>query len=262
MMGTMNPTEHFLVGLTNRYDNIEWPTGGSDKANTGFNQTVYFNMFDLSNMPGGYAEGLNDMTVTTNAQVFSRPRMTNETLEVYVAGPHETRHGEKHEGFYRAFIPDKQLETWGADGDPENDLAAMYKGDAASFTVDTSPDDGVWIELDIDYSDGLVRVGSSSAFSGGDDGDGDDGGSGGGFLPPPPSDDDGDAEEDLEDEPDEPTDDADADDDTGEDADDEAPEEPPAAERAADDSDTVPGFGPLAALLALLALGARLRGRR
>jgi len=100
------------------------------------------------------------MTITTNAQTFSRPEMTNGTLDIYVGAPHTTTNGNQHDGFYRAFIPNAQLDRWNI-SDPETELAAKYQGDAASFEVNDTPAGGAWINLDVHYSDGYVEVGST-----------------------------------------------------------------------------------------------------
>jgi hypothetical protein len=146
-------------------DQIAWPTGVKDKADLGWNNTVYLTLFDMSNVPEGVYGNLEGMTVTTNAQTFSRPRLvekelpngdTRDQLEVYVGAPGNTTYGADHDGFYEAFIPDDVLNEWGVD-DPETELNTLYKGQSQNFNVNETQN-GVWIELDITYSDGRVEV--------------------------------------------------------------------------------------------------------
>ena len=165
------------VGPVQDYESISWPTGNNDKADLGWNKTVYFGLFDMSNVPSEIAGNVENMTIATNAQTFSRPQVTNYGLKVYVAGPHLRTNGVKHDGFYNAFIPNDQLDAWGVD-DPKADLNTLYKGDSSNFNVEETSD-GVWIKLDISYSDGTVEVepdptsaSSSSTSSNGNGGGG------------------------------------------------------------------------------------------
>ena len=137
-------------------DDIRWPTGAEDRADLGWNNTVYFMLYDLGSMPSEVSRSLDNMTVVTNAQTFSRPQMVNGTLRVYAAGPHYTERGATHDGFYSAFIPDAQLAEWNVT-DPEGQLEVSWQGDDESFTVEETPD-GAWIHLDIHYSDGYAEV--------------------------------------------------------------------------------------------------------
>ena len=158
------------VGPTTDYESVSWPTGQNDKADLGWNNTVYFGVFDMSNVPAEVAGDAENMTISTNAQTFSKPQLTDQGLKVYVAGPHVTTYGAEHDGFYDAFIPDDQLAAWGVD-DPSTDLNALYKGDSSNFEVEET-DDGAWIRLDISYSDGTVEIapetGGGSGGGGGD----------------------------------------------------------------------------------------------
>jgi hypothetical protein len=138
---------------------IEWPQGDKDQADFSRNNTVFFGMLDMPDS-GGFASGFSDMTVTTNAQTFTRPQMTNGSLDIYVGAPHTTVAGNQHDGFYRAFIPQEQLDEWNI-SDPKTELVAKYQGNAASFEVNDTPSDGAWINLDLHYSDGYVEVGSA-----------------------------------------------------------------------------------------------------
>ena len=160
------------VGPTSNYESVVWPTGSDDKADLGWNETVYFGIFDMSNVPSEVAGDAENMTIATNAQTFSRPQITDQGLKVYVAGPHLTTYGAEHDGFYDAFIPNAQLDSWGVD-DPSADLNALYKGDSSNFQVEET-DDGAWIRLDISYSDGTVEIEP-------DTGGGSGGGSGGSY---------------------------------------------------------------------------------
>lgn len=160
------------VGPVRDYEGVSWPTGSDDKADRGWNNTVYFGVFDMSNVPSEVAGDAENMTIATNAQAFSRPQLTDAGLKVYVAGPHLTTYDAEHDGFYDAFIPNAQLDSWGVD-DPSADLNALYKGDSSNFQVEET-EDGAWIRLDISYSDGTVEIEP-------DTGGGSGGGSGGSY---------------------------------------------------------------------------------
>jgi hypothetical protein len=159
---------------------VSWPTGRDDRAVDGRNQTVYFGVFDLSNLPASARNNLNGMSVTTNAQRFSTPSVVNQSLRVWLAAPTKTVAGEDHSGFYKAEIPQAQLDEWGV-SNPESELNALYKGDQANFTV-TDTDSGAQILLEnISYSAGFAEVeanpssdesSSSSSSSGGGGGGG------------------------------------------------------------------------------------------
>lgn len=139
---------------------VQWPSGQDDVADRGWNQTVLVGLFDLSILPDAEREALGGMSVVTNAQAFSMPSVSDDQLEVWVAGPSMTVDGESHQGTYEAFIPDTQLDAWGVD-DPEEDLMALYRGDEADFTVNET-EDGAWIELhNLEYSAGTVTIGAS-----------------------------------------------------------------------------------------------------
>ncbi len=136
---------------------VSWPTGRDDRATAGRNQTVYFGIFDLSNMPDSVRNNLNGMSVTTNAQRFSTPSVVNQSLRVWLAAPTKTVAGDDHGGFYKAEIPQAQLDEWGVSS-PESELNALYKGDQANFTV-TDTDGGAQILLEnISYSAGFAEV--------------------------------------------------------------------------------------------------------
>ena len=137
-------------------DDIRWPTGAEDRADLGWNNTVYFMLYDLGSMPTEASQSLDNMTVVTNAQTFSRPQMVNGSLRVYAAGPHYTKQGTTHDGFYSAFIPDAQLAEWNV-SDPSSQLEVSWQGDDESYSVEETPD-GAWIHLDIHYSDGYAEV--------------------------------------------------------------------------------------------------------
>ncbi|MEA5409538.1 carboxypeptidase-like regulatory domain-containing protein [Haloarculaceae archaeon H-GB2-1] len=158
---------------------VQWPSGRNDRADLGWNRTVYFGVFDMATAPPGVRQNFGGMTVTTNAQTFAPPRVVNDTLKVWVAGPHRTTDGETHSGFYEATIPDSQLQEWGVDpANAASELQVMYQGTSQNFQV-TDLDDGVRIHLDIHYSAGTVAVSpsaaatssSSSSSSGSSDGD-------------------------------------------------------------------------------------------
>lgn len=81
---------------------MSWPTGRDDRAVDGRNQTVYFGVFDFSNLPASARNNLNGMSVTTNAQRFSTPSVVNQSLRLWLAAPTKTVAGEDHSGFYKA----------------------------------------------------------------------------------------------------------------------------------------------------------------
>ncbi len=159
--------------LTKDPANVRWTTGQNDRASDGFNQTVYVGVFDLSTAPAEVRSNLNGISVTTNAQRFSTPRLVDGSLRVWVAAPSTTVEGQTHTGFYQATIPDAQLEEWGVD-DPESELLTRYKGTDVAATV-TETSDGARIRIDgIGYSAGFVEVEPDTDDSGSSD-DGDDG---------------------------------------------------------------------------------------
>ncbi|MGQ4554904.1 carboxypeptidase regulatory-like domain-containing protein [Halobellus sp. GM3] len=136
---------------------VQWPTERKDRADEGFNKTVYIGIFDLANVPGEVRETLRGVSVTTNAQRFSTPAVKDESLRIWIAGPSTTVDGEEHTGFYQATIPDALLDEWGVD-DPETELQALYKGSSRDFTV-TETAGGARIRLEnINYSAGYVEV--------------------------------------------------------------------------------------------------------
>jgi PGF-CTERM protein len=137
---------------------VTWPTGRNDRADLGWNRTVYFGVFDMGTAPADVRENFGGMTVTTNGQTFAPPRMVNDTLKVWVAGPHRTVDGNTHSGFYEATIPDAQLTEWGVDpANAEEELQVRYQGSDRNFQV-TNLEDGVRIHLDIHYSAGSIEV--------------------------------------------------------------------------------------------------------
>ncbi|MFB6361248.1 MAG: carboxypeptidase-like regulatory domain-containing protein, partial [Halobacteriales archaeon] len=136
---------------------INWPTGKKDRASVGFNQTVYLGILDQSSLPPEVRSALKGMSITTNAQMFAAPRVVNNSLKIWVAGPSTTVDGLQHTGFYQAEIPEAQLNKWNV-SQPEKELAALYKGSATNFTV-TNTSDGARIRLEnITYSAGTVEV--------------------------------------------------------------------------------------------------------
>lgn len=239
-----------------------WPSGEADVATDTRDATAVLNLYDMRTVPSDVVPDLEGMTITTNAQGFTRPTVADDELSVYVAGPHYEADGTTvNDGQYDAFIPDATLDDWGVE-DPESDLETLYKGESSEFSV-TKEADGVWIHLDIGYSDGTVKI-SPAAGETDDSDDGNSGSGGGGFFAPPPSDD-GEDESDTSNDgtdTDQDADDADADDEAASDSE-PVPEEP-ADEEPADDgpatepeSDETPGFGlgvAVAALLGALAL--------
>lgn len=144
--------------MTKRPSDVQWPSGRDDRADLGWNRTVYFGLFDQATAPPSLRDSYGGLTVTTNAQTFAPPRLANDSLRVWVAGPHRTVDGNTHDGFYEATIPDSQLTEW--DIDPANakeELRVKYRGTERNFQV-TDLADGVRIRLDISYSAGPVDL--------------------------------------------------------------------------------------------------------
>ncbi|MFP4627070.1 MAG: carboxypeptidase regulatory-like domain-containing protein [Natronomonas sp.] len=242
--------------MTRSPSEVQWPSKADDDATIGWNQTVYFGLFDLATAPPDVRDNLNGMTVTTNAQTFAPPRVEDDALKVWVAAPNRTVDGDLHEGFYEAHIPDTQLDSWGVD-DPEDDLDALYRGDSTDFTVEET-DGGAWIKIDnIGYSAGTIEVapdetdtsesppevGSVSANTGSTAEDEDD------EETPEPT---------PEDETPEPTPDQDTPEPTTETESPEPTEDSTATESGGADTpvpDDQPGFGPVAAIVAFVAVG-------
>jgi|GEM_PF-4917638 len=166
----INPSQNTPIGplMKNSPSDVQWPSGRNDRADRGWNKTVYFGLFDMGTAPADLKDNFAGMTVTTNAQTFAPPRVVNDTLKVWVAGPHRTTDGNTHDGFYEATIPDAQLQDWGVDpANAASELSVLYQGKDQNFQVTTLAD-GVRIELDIHYSAGTVAVEpSSTAGSGG-----------------------------------------------------------------------------------------------
>jgi uncharacterized GH25 family protein len=160
---TTKPASQQLIlpdeGETPRIGN--WPEGDGDQATTGRDVTADFAIDSLASpgqqeLQGGY--------IVTDAQAFStpvysppRPSQSPE-LQIDIAGPHLTINGSENDGFYRAKLPDSLLTAWNV-SDP-SDLSAAYKGSEKNFDT-TDVDDGLVVELDIDYSSGTVQLGTT-----------------------------------------------------------------------------------------------------
>jgi PGF-pre-PGF domain-containing protein len=176
------PKKNLQIGplMGKNPDNINWPTGSNDKADLGWDRTVYFGLFDLSNMPSEVRDRMGGMTVTTNAQTFMLPRVNDDEMEIWVGGPHKDTEGIVHDGYYEAKIPDSQLSEWGVStSNPASELRALYKGSEQSATF-TDLDDGVKVEMDLSYSSGSVSVEPSGGGGGNNNNPGSGGGGGGG----------------------------------------------------------------------------------
>lgn len=138
---------------------VEWPSIENDTADVGLTGTMQFAMIDhdKSLFTGGLSENLTGLAVTTNAQTFTRPTYQNDTLRVFVAAPHKDVDNETHTGFYRAFIPNSQLDVWNITNASE-DLNARWKGQNQTFSVNETQD-GVWVVMEnITYSSGYVEI--------------------------------------------------------------------------------------------------------
>lgn len=183
--------------LTQDTDNVDWPSGAADNADLGWNQTVQFGLFNLSTLPPNIRDNLAGMTVTTNAQTFGLPKFSGQSLRIWVAGPSTTVNGNENTGFYRAFIPDSQLDEWDVD-DPKDELLTRYRGSSIDASVDTSPDDGVWIKISgYSYSAGEIEI-EADPQTDDDDNDNDDTtDSGGGGGPIETEEEEGQTDEDI-----------------------------------------------------------------
>jgi len=80
---------------------VSWPTGRDDRAVDGRNQTVYFGVFDFSNLPASARNNLNGMSVTTNAQRFSTPSVVNQSLRLPRRSPERTTAGSTRQRSHR-----------------------------------------------------------------------------------------------------------------------------------------------------------------
>jgi hypothetical protein len=160
---TTKPASQQLIlpddGQTPRLGN--WPEGEDDQATTNWDVAADFAIDSLS---GSGQEELQGGYITTDAQSFSTPvyfpprASQSPELQVDIAGPHLTVDGEENDGFYRAKLPESLLSAWNV-SDPSA-LSAAYKGSEKDFDA-TNVDDGVVIELDVDYSSGTVQIGTA-----------------------------------------------------------------------------------------------------
>ncbi|MDR9381452.1 MAG: carboxypeptidase regulatory-like domain-containing protein, partial [Natronomonas sp.] len=138
---------------------VSWPSGASDTADTRYNQTVYFSIYDLSTRPDSLRERLTGLVLSTNAQRISLPAVSNDRLRTWIAGPrYATADGTVYEGFYQAQIPQSQLEAWGVADHPEHKLFGEYKSSDRELTVE-STDDGISVDVsNISYSASYVDI--------------------------------------------------------------------------------------------------------
>lgn len=269
--GTPASAQYLFDGQSSP-DRNDWPTGDNDTATDSFDAMFDFAISgETGSQQGGATSSVDGMVLATDAQSFSSPQYDsqNQQLTMDVAGPHYMPDGNTtNDGFVDGYLPKALLDEWGVTGPSQ--LTAEYQNKENAITVtNTSRRPGFDFRMDIHYSSGTVVV-TTQDGTGGSGSDGGSGGiSGGGGFYIPPSDDGTDA----------PTDDASDDNATDNDPTDDTPDdenEQPEDDQQPDgdagdgtgsepgdgalSGDGTPGFGALAALLALFgALG--LRGR-
>jgi len=261
----------YVVDVTaSEYDHLNgaqlgsWPTGENDTATFHRNATVSL-AFDPMTYYDGQPERketMNGTVIATDAQTFGTLQFTpggdstDPSLSLRVAGLHYKPDGVTvNDGYYEAFLPTSLLDSWGV-SDPST-LEAAYQNNATSITAD-SVSGGIYVDIPIHYSTGTVELTPSSDTSDGSDGsdgpDDDDGLDDGNTT-----EDNSTAENTTDDEStgdvNSTTDDHDGPTDSESDGNtseaDESKEETAAADRS---SDGTSGFGPVTALVALLAL--------
>lgn len=139
-------------------------TNGTAKPQSNWDKTVFMMALDTAMMPSEFQNEFKDVTVTTNAQLFSTPTINNNRFETYVAGPGKRPDGTNHSGFYHTFIPDRLLNTWDVD-DPESELNTLVGGNSRDNVdievTDNGPNgvSGAWVRFnDIGYSDKNIGI--------------------------------------------------------------------------------------------------------
>lgn len=142
-----------------------WPNGSNDTADVGVQNMIGVHVVEMDELDNETRGDFEGSTIFTNAQRFSAPEYSNGSLSVSVAAPHFTTNGSEHDGYYDVFIPNDVLETWNV-SNPEEELQASYQNDSANFTVNETTE-GVWVRMDIHYSQGeVVLSNNSSAIAG------------------------------------------------------------------------------------------------
>jgi len=142
---------------------VSWPSGAADTADSQYNQTVYFSVYDLSTRPESLRDRLTGLILSTNAQRISLPEVSNDRLRTWIAGPrYKTASGTKYEGFYQAQIPQSQLEEWGVADHPTHQLFGEYKSSERNLTVE-DVDGGISVDVsNISYSASYVDIKADS----------------------------------------------------------------------------------------------------
>ncbi len=152
-----------------------WDTVQEDKADFTLESALMMGVTD-GNQSGFFQSDpgeLDGMTISTDAQVFRPPmyfpgNATHQpSLEIQLAGPHETAKGNLNEGYYEAFLPDSLLSAWGVDS--KNDLTAAYSGSQNANLSITKQQNGWELRLDIHYSSGTVQISKRTESSSGSD---------------------------------------------------------------------------------------------
>lgn len=155
---TVKPAETQLIESQLLNPDQPWPTGTSDRADVRLNATVDLAVDDVGHLADPAQRNLlNGTILATDAQTFGSLRYdaANDSLGLFVAGPHLTVDGENHTGFYDAFLPDALLDEWGVD-DP-GALTVAFDGDERPFEA-TAVAGGVELSVELSYSAGTVIV--------------------------------------------------------------------------------------------------------
>ncbi|ERG99003.1 MAG: Autotransporter adhesin [Haloquadratum sp. J07HQX50] len=141
---------------------VSWPDGASDTADSQFNQTVFFSVYDLSTRPERLRKNLTGLIISTNAQRISLPEVSDSRLRTWIAGPSfKSASGDRYEGFYQTKIPQSQLNTWGIEA-PASQLFGKYKSSDRQLTVE-NVDGGISVDVsNISYSASYVDVKADS----------------------------------------------------------------------------------------------------
>lgn len=155
---TVKPAETQLIESQLLNPDQPWPTGASDRADVRLNATVDLAVDDMGHLADPAQRNLlNGTILATDAQAFGSLQYdaANESLGLFVAGPHLTVDGENHTGFYDAFLPDALLDEWGVD-DP-GALTVAFEGDERPFES-TAVAGGVELSVELTYSAGTVTI--------------------------------------------------------------------------------------------------------
>ncbi|WP_439027791.1 PKD domain-containing protein [Haloarchaeobius sp. DT45] len=156
----------------------------NDSANFGWQHAIMLGIGDATmaaDASGASAQNLTNMTVSTDAQLFSMPRYdpggsnTDPQLNIPLAAPHETVNGNTNDGYYDAYLPDSLLNEWGVTN-PQSELAAEFSENSTTNFDVTEVSGGVYVNVSLHYSSGTLTIQPSS--SGSESGSGSGSGSG------------------------------------------------------------------------------------